>query len=183
MMTKIVNLARSNFILRIIISIGCFIILKFLSCAWEMGRIFRSIGISPSKYKKIKKLKGIHSNERCFVICTGPSLTTSDLDLLKNETTFAMNSIPLLYGKTDFRPTYYGVIDEGVYLKLSETIKDYSNFSEAVFLSKRCIKHDQMLDNWYEIPINVAYHTYDRWFKGKFWAKFSDDAYAGVYDM
>ena len=105
------------------------------------------------------------------------------MEKLQDETTFAMNSVLLLYKKTKFRPTYYGVIDEGVFLKLYKNIIRHSAESKAVFLSRRCTKHSKMLDNWYEIPINVAYHTYDRWFKNFFWAKFSDDAYTGVYDM
>lgn len=186
MMTRIVNLSKRNGFFQIIILFTCRLALKVMSFFWEAGRFFRKLGISLTKHKRNKVFKNIHKDKRCFIICTGPSLTVDDLDMLKNEITFAMNSILLLYEKTKFRPTYYGVIDEGVFLKLQNDIVKYGAESNAVFVSRRCTKHIKygtLPYNWYEIPINVAYHTYDRWFKNKFWAKFSDDAYEGVYDM
>lgn len=183
MMTKLVQLAGKNKLYRVILCCGCWAALKILSALWETGRLLRKLGLALPRHKKNKDIRDIHHGERCFILCTGPSLRVDDLELLRDEYTFAMNSLPLLYDQTSFRPTYYGVIDEGVFLKLQEQIKKYSADSRGVFLSRRCTKHGDMLDNWYEIPVNVAYHTYDRWFKGKFWARFSDDAYAGVYDM
>ena len=56
---------------------------------------------------RIMELKGSHKGERCFIIGTGPSLTVEDLNLLKNETTFATNRIYEVFDKTDWRPTYY----------------------------------------------------------------------------
>ena len=73
-------------------------------------------------YKKIlRSLKNIHKGERCFVIGNGPSLTVSDLDCLKNEYTFAVNRIYMLFEKTDWRPTYYCVIDS---VHLTNSIDD-----------------------------------------------------------
>ena len=55
-----------------------------------------------------KKYKNKHKNERVFLIANGPSLADTDLNLLKNETTIAMNRISLIYDKNpDWRPTYY----------------------------------------------------------------------------
>lgn len=183
MMTKLVDLAKKNFMYKVIICCGCWLALKILSMLWEMGYLIRKFGLAFPRHKRIKDLYKMHDGDRCFIVCTGPSLTVEDLELLKDEYTFAMNSISLLYSKTSFRPTYYGVIDEGVFLKLQDQIRKYSADSKGIFISRRCTKHGKVLDNWYEVPINVAYHTYDRWFKGKFWAKFSDNAYLGVYDM
>ena len=41
----------------------------------------------------------------------GPSLSQTPLDLLTNEVTIASNSIFLLFGETNFRPTFYTVED------------------------------------------------------------------------
>lgn len=55
-----------------------------------------------------KKFYNCHSDrKRCFVIGNGPSLTIEDLNKLKNEITFACNSIYAVYDKTSWRPTYY----------------------------------------------------------------------------
>ena len=52
--------------------------------------------------------KDFHKDERVFLIGNGPSLAETDLNLLKNENTIAMNRISLMYDKNkDWRPTYY----------------------------------------------------------------------------
>jgi len=55
-----------------------------------------------------KKYKNKHAGERVFLIANGPSLADTDLALLENENTIAMNRISLLYKKfPNWRPTYY----------------------------------------------------------------------------
>lgn len=66
----------------------------------------------------LKHLKNIHSGKRCFIVCNGPSLTVDDLDLLKNEISFASNFIINFYDETSWRPTYYVNSDLGVFKKL-----------------------------------------------------------------
>jgi hypothetical protein len=61
--------------------------------------------------KRIVALKDKHGGQRCFVLGNGPSLRTQDLDRLKEEITFASNKIYLAFEDTDWRPTYYSVID------------------------------------------------------------------------
>ncbi len=68
---------------------------------------------SRSRYRLVK-LKNIHLNKRAFIVGTGPSLCVSDLDQLKNEVTFGCNKIYLAFAETDWRPTYYSVIDRMV---------------------------------------------------------------------
>ncbi len=61
--------------------------------------------------RQLAALQGRHKGERCFIIGNGPSLLISDLDRLKNEITFAANKIYLAFAETDWRPTYYTVLD------------------------------------------------------------------------
>ena len=61
--------------------------------------------------RKVIGLKDIHKGGRGFIIGTGPSLQIEDLDLLKNEVTFACNKIYLAFNQTEWRPTYYSVLD------------------------------------------------------------------------
>ena len=56
---------------------------------------------------QLKQYKNIHKGERCFIIGTGPSLTTDDLELLKDEVCFGSNRIFEIYPRTTWRPTYY----------------------------------------------------------------------------
>ena len=55
-----------------------------------------------------EEYKDKHKNERVFLIGNGPSLAQTDLNLLKNENTIAMNRISMIYDKNkDWKPTYY----------------------------------------------------------------------------
>jgi len=54
------------------------------------------------------KYKDLHKGERVFLIANGPSLANTNLNLLKNENTIAMNRISLIYDKNpEWKPTYY----------------------------------------------------------------------------
>lgn len=55
--------------------------------------------------------QNIHEGRHGFVIGNGPSLTAEDLDLLRDEISFAANKIYLHFPKTGFRPTYYASVD------------------------------------------------------------------------
>lgn len=55
----------------------------------------------------LEELKGIHKNERAFLVGNGPSLSKAPFDLLANEHTFGMNRIALIFKETDWRPTYF----------------------------------------------------------------------------
>lgn len=63
--------------------------------------------LNRSTCHQLKKFKNIHKGERCFIIGTGPSLTTDDLELLKDEICFGSNRIFEIYPRTSWRPTYY----------------------------------------------------------------------------
>ena len=91
------------------------------------------------KYRKaFRSLKDIHKGERCFVIGNGPSLTASDLDLLKNEFTFAANRIFYIFGKTNWRPTYYCSQDTVVIDDIKDKFSDVLPICENMFLISKC---------------------------------------------
>ena len=48
-----------------------------------------------------------NNKSRVFLIGNGPSLNKTDLDLIKDEYSIAMNRISLIFDKTEWRPTYY----------------------------------------------------------------------------
>lgn len=69
-------------------------------------------------------LKNKHEGQRCFIVCTGPSLTLEDLNKLKGEYCFSMNSIFKSYDKTDWRPNYYGISDYRFYNLFKDKIDE-----------------------------------------------------------
>lgn len=59
----------------------------------------------PSR-KRLANLKNSHTGQRCFIIGNGPSIRKMDLRLLKNEFTFGLNRIYLLFDELGFATTY-----------------------------------------------------------------------------
>jgi glycosyltransferase involved in cell wall biosynthesis len=56
---------------------------------------------------RLAQFKDKHRGQRCVIIGNGPSLNKMDLSFLKNEITFGMNRIYLLFDKWGFTSTYY----------------------------------------------------------------------------
>lgn len=108
--------------------------------------------------KILEKLKGKHEGKRCFVIATGPSLRLADIEKLKDEITIGVNSFYKMFDKTDFRPTYYMVLDPDVQKIVEAHLNDYSSFcTEEMFFnpitksSNKNIRYISVcyLDHWY----------------------------------
>jgi len=57
--------------------------------------------------KVFEKYKDKHISKRAFLIANGPSLNHIDLNLIKDEVSFAMNRVSMKYSETIWRPTYY----------------------------------------------------------------------------
>ena len=91
----------------------------------------------------LKHQKNVHKGERCFIIGNGPSLKIEDLEMLKNEITFAVNRIYLLFERTDWRPTYYCVIDNKHLDNSTDDIRSVKAVNKFIPL---CILHDQKKD-------------------------------------
>ena len=95
--------------------------------------------INRCRYKKeFRSLKDIHKGKRCFIIGNGPSLTASDLNMLKNEFTFAANRIFYMFDKTEWRPTYYCSQDMVVIDDIKERLSDVLPECEKMFLIRKC---------------------------------------------
>jgi len=137
----------------------------------RVGRIYRN-----SPYEKLKTLKNKHKGERCFIVATGPSLLVEDLDKLKNEITFSMNSIFLSFDEINWRPTYYGIQFPEFYHKYKDCIDDLD--VGAKFVGDVVSKQTKLTDDYYIYPLNMLNHD---WPHKKYHSKFSDDAFKVVY--
>lgn len=79
--------------------VGCYDFRSLLSCSsrplyWQSKRGLRAF-------------KDKHAGQRCFIIGNGPSLNKMDLSLLRDEVTFGLNRIYLLFDRMGFDTTYY----------------------------------------------------------------------------
>jgi hypothetical protein len=57
--------------------------------------------------QRLTEFKDIHKGKRAFIIGNGPSLKHTDLGRLRNEYTFGMNRIYLLFEELGFHTTYF----------------------------------------------------------------------------
>ena len=147
---------------------------------FRIKQLFRLMGITSKRYKTLKKYKNIHKGERCFIIATGPSLTIEDLNLLKNEYTFGMNSLCKLFPEIGWETTYYVIQDIGAFnlliddvIKLKKTVFFYGDqwFKKRDIKKLRC--KTQIFPRYYE------HHGYDQ---EHFKTHFSLNAYSIVYE-
>ena len=84
---------------------------------------------------KIRKFRDNYRGKRCFIVGNGPSLNERDLELIKDEYSFATNRIYNIFNKTAWRPTFYVCVDP---IQLAENIADIKSMSNTVnFISCR----------------------------------------------
>ena len=138
----------------------------------------REKGYFDPKFAALKKYESIHEGERCFIICTGPSLTLNDVEKLKNEYTFSMNSIIKLYPQTDWRPTYYVIEDIDVYMKLENDLNQYqpSPLFISDWLAERVKPKFAIVPFPFDMlnHFDVGFHKFPKY-------RFSKNAYAMLY--
>lgn len=77
--------------------------------------------------KKIENYNNKYAGKRCFIVATGPSVRTEDLDLLaiKHEFCFSMNKIFYGFDKTIWRPDIYVGEDANLLKYYGEDIKEH----------------------------------------------------------
>lgn len=87
---------------------------------------------------------------RAFIVGNGPSLKPWMLDMLKDEVSFAMNRINLIFDKTDWRPTHYVRAETpSVNWKRADLRKDMRPIAELK--GCRCYLRDTYKYIWYNL--------------------------------
>jgi hypothetical protein len=84
--------------------------------------------------RKLEKLENIHANQRCFIIGNGPSLRQTDMSRLKNEFTFGLNRIYLIFPELGFTTTYLVSVND---LVLEQCAADMQNLDLPKFITWR----------------------------------------------
>lgn len=182
-MTKLVELAKKNIVLGIFIRIACFLGMELMTVWFELRGFLRKFDIGGKNYKKLKEYKNKYNGKRCFIIATGPSLTMHDLEAIKGEISFGMNSICKKYNDITFRPTFYGIQDYMVYSEMNTMIHEEYDAKDNIFISDRITHQFKDIDHkWNVFPLNYSYNAYNRWFKNIFNVSVSGDIYRCVYD-
>ena len=121
--------------------------------------------------QNLEKYKVIHSGERCFIIGNGPSIKETNLSLLRNEYSFGMNRIYLMFPELGYSTTYYLSVNS---LVIEQCAEDILALQIPKFLSWRSMSFikDALNENGdlpSDPPISFLHTTYT----GK---KFAKDA-------
>lgn len=80
----------------------------------DYGKVYFSVIDKKGGYtERLRSLKNLKKGQTCFIIGNGPSLKANDLELLKESgiDSFASNQIYKIFDSTNWRPTYYSVVD------------------------------------------------------------------------
>jgi hypothetical protein len=75
-----------------------------------------------SSRERMYEMKDVHRGRRCFIIGNGPSLKNTDLSKLRDEYTFGMNRIYLMFPELGFTTTYFASINDLVIEQCAEEI-------------------------------------------------------------
>ncbi len=92
----------------------------------------------------MSKFQNCHNRQRCVIIGNGPSLNKMDLSFLKNEITFGMNKIFLLFDKWNFKPSYYVSVNP---LVIEQSVEQIYQIDSPKFLSFRGLPFIQHREN------------------------------------
>lgn len=76
-----------------------------LSCI-KHGLLYQVLPLGRASRTRLTELKDSHRGERCFIIGNGPSLQRTDLSKLRDEYTFGLNRIYLLFPELGFSTTF-----------------------------------------------------------------------------
>ena len=88
--------------------------------------------------RRLAALKDIHKGKRAFIMGNGPSLRQTGLGKLRNEITFGMNRIYLLFPELGFQTTYFCATND---LVIEQFHADILALSMPKFLAWRSHAH------------------------------------------
>lgn len=107
------------------------------------------------KYERLKKYKDIHKGEKCFIIGTGPSLALDDINKLKGQHCIGVNTLYKLYAKTDWRASYYCIIDPTTYAGIGADLKKHHK--DTLFLAGNRVKETDGSINQFSLECSSFY--------------------------
>ncbi len=142
----------------------------------------RHAGAADPRYQWILEQKDRYKGQRCFVVATGPSLTMEDLDRIRGEISFSMNSCLLALDQTAWRPDFYLIQDRHVYRKLAPLLEGEPGARlPTVWVGSSIAERRTLPPRFQSYPLHLLDHRmYHRQGYGTF--RFSEDCYGCICD-
>jgi hypothetical protein len=119
--------------------------------------------------RKLEQFRDRHQGERCFIIGNGPSLKRTDLRMLKDEITFGLNRIYLLFDEEGFQTTYYVAINTLVIEQCAEEIRALKLPKFITWRGRKWLSNDAevcFIDTDYTPPATFSKDVTQRVFEG-----------------
>jgi hypothetical protein len=116
--------------------------------------------------RRLAALKDTHRGERCFIIGNGPSLKQTDLSRLRNEYTFGLNRIYLLFPELGFTTRFYLSIND---LVIEQCAADIQALKMPVFAAWRARRWLKPADNIYFLYTTYTGPRFSRQATGRLW--------------
>jgi len=90
---------------------------------------------------ELEQFRRIHAGKRCFIVATGPSLRTEDLDRLKEsgDVCIGVNGIFKAYPSTEWRPQYYILADRDLFGEWKDILLN-SRAAEHMLVADACLR-------------------------------------------
>lgn len=135
--------------------------------------------MNKDRFLDIAKLQNKEKNKSCVIVCNGPSLTVSDLDMLDEAgiASFGTNRIYNIYKKTKWRPTYVSIFDQGLMYDKNSLAAISDSRTEVFFLNKNAAYTARNL------KCNLCLIDIDWNKKNLKQPKFSTDASKGIFGI
>lgn len=91
---------------------------------------------------KLSQLRNKYKGKRCFIIGNGPSLKKTDLSLLKNEYTFGLNRIYLLFKELNFETTFWVCVNQLIIDQCHQEINQLNPLKFISWQARKSITFD-----------------------------------------
>lgn len=119
--------------------------------------------------RRLEQLKGRHRGERCFIMGNGPSLAEMDLSPLKDEFTFGMNRIYLMFPELEWQPNYFVSVNTLVIQQCAADIRRLTMPKFITWRGRRWLSDDPnviFLDTDYTDPPTFSRNVTGRVYEG-----------------
>lgn len=133
------------------------------------GLVYELCGLFRSKnpaYHTLGMMKDTYKGQTCFIVATGPSLNSEDVELLhkKRVFCFGVNKVIDLYENTEWRPDVYVLYDRNVAEKIfnKESVKNVIDFADKYICIEKSVVRKYMAniqsDKLVSLPVSFLNH-------------------------
>lgn len=106
-----------------------------LARAW-IGHTLTPFGRANQSY--LRQFKDLHAGKRCVIIGNGPSLRNTDLSLLRDEYTFGLNRIYMMFEELGWQTSFHVVINRYV---VEQCVDEFKEIEAPLFTTRQNLRY------------------------------------------